>query len=98
MAKNEQELVEKIAHLSRIKISKEDNPNLSDILDFVNKINKVDADNVEVMAHPLKGTAQRLREDKVTETNEVESLQAIAPSKQDNFYTVPEFMNSSKED
>jgi len=40
------------------------------------------------MAHPLDAV-QRLRGDQVTETNQREAFQAIAPATEDGLYLVP---------
>lgn len=84
--------VEKIAHLARLAISEQDIPlystNLSNILAFVEQMNKVDVSGVEPMAHPLD-TAQRLRDDVVTEPNQREHFQAIAPQVDAGLYLVP---------
>ncbi len=84
--------VEKIAHLARLAISEQDIPlyskNLSNILAFVEQMNKVDVSGVEPMAHPLD-TAQRLRDDVVTEANQREHFQAVAPQVDAGLYLVP---------
>ncbi len=81
-----------IAHLARLAIAEDDIPvyarNLSNILDLVAQMNAVDTSDVEPMAHPLDMT-QRLREDAVTETNQREKFQAIAPSVEAGLYLVP---------
>jgi aspartyl-tRNA(Asn)/glutamyl-tRNA(Gln) amidotransferase subunit C len=84
--------VEKIAHLARLAISAADVPeyarNLSRILDLVEQMNAVDTDNVTPMAHPLE-LSQRLRPDQVTESDQREHFQAIAPRVEDGLYLVP---------
>lgn len=84
--------VEKIAHLARLAISEQDIPlygkNLSNILAFVEQMNQVDVGGVLPMAHPLE-MAQRLRDDVVTETNQREHFQAIAPQVDAGLYLVP---------
>jgi aspartyl-tRNA(Asn)/glutamyl-tRNA(Gln) amidotransferase subunit C len=84
--------VEKIAHLARLAISEQDIPlyskNLSNILAFVEQMNQVDVSGVPPMAHPLE-TSQRLREDVVTEPNQREHFQAIAPQVDAGLYLVP---------
>ena len=84
--------VEKIAHLARLAIDENDVPgyarNLSNILDLVEQMSAMDTDNVAPMAHPLDA-AQRLRKDEVTETNQREHFQEIAPSVEDGLYLVP---------
>ena len=87
--------VEKIAHLARLAISEQDvalyGRNLSNILDLVEQMNKVDTSNVLPMAHPLD-TAQRLRDDVVSETNQRDTFQAIAPQVDCGLYLVPKVL------
>jgi aspartyl-tRNA(Asn)/glutamyl-tRNA(Gln) amidotransferase subunit C len=84
--------IKKIAHLARLGIDETDIPeyaeNLSNILNLVEQMNAVDDTNVTPMAHPMDA-GQRLREDVITETDQHEKFQAIAPSIQDNLYLVP---------
>ena len=84
--------VEKIANLARLSISEEDIPvyteNLSSILNLVEQMNAVDTSGVEPMAHPLH-MSQRLREDEVTETDQRELFQSIAPQVENGLYLVP---------
>jgi aspartyl-tRNA(Asn)/glutamyl-tRNA(Gln) amidotransferase subunit C len=64
--------------------------NLSNIIGMIEKINELDTDGVEPMSHPLE-VNQRLRADQVTEINERDKLQAIAPTngKEAGLYLVP---------
>ncbi len=84
--------VQKIAHLARLQIN--DNEvdqyavELSNIISFVEKMNTADTQDIEPMAHPLD-IIQRLREDKVTETNQREKFQSIAPRAEKGLYLVP---------
>lgn len=82
----------KIANLARLKIdlSEVDQcaAELSKIITLVEQMNRVDTQNVEPMAHPLDVT-QRLREDKVTETNQRDKFQSIAPKADKGLYLVP---------
>lgn len=84
--------VEKIAHLARLGIEAGDIPeyarNLSDILAFVEQLNAVDTEGVTPLAHPLD-MVQRLRVDTVTETNDRDNFQSIAPATENNLYLVP---------
>ena len=85
--------VEKIAHLARLGINPDDVPeytrNLSDILAFVEQLNAVDTTGVEPLAHPLEAT-QRLRADVVSETNDRENFQSVAPEVEAGLYLVPQ--------
>ena len=84
--------VEKIAHLARIAVSEEDKAalatELSGILDFVEQMNAVDTSGIVPMAHPLH-MAQRLRVDEVTESNQRELFQSVAPETEEGLYLVP---------
>ena len=84
--------VEKIAHLARIAIDEAKIPeyakNLTGILDLVEQMSAVDTEAVDPMAHPLD-MAQRLREDAVSETNERDKFQSIAPKVEAGLYLVP---------
>jgi aspartyl-tRNA(Asn)/glutamyl-tRNA(Gln) amidotransferase subunit C len=84
--------VENIAHLARLAISEADIPeyarNLSSILALVEQMSAVDTAGVAPMAHPLDAV-QRLREDAVTETDQREHFQAIAPAVEAGLYLVP---------
>lgn len=84
--------VKKIAHLARLAISEHDIPlyakNLSNIFALVDAMNQVDTSAVEPMAHPLNVT-QRLREDVVSEPNQREQFQALAPATEAGLYLVP---------
>ncbi len=84
--------INRIATLARLGISSEQVPeyakNLSDILDFVEQMNSVDTTGVKPMAHP-QDVVQRLREDVVTEQNQREEFQALAPATENGLYLVP---------
>ena len=84
--------VKKIAHLARLAITEQDIPeyarNLSNILDFVAQMSAVDTAGVSPMAHPMDA-AQRLRPDTVTETDQRECFQSIAPQVEAGLYLVP---------
>ena len=55
---------------------------------LVDQMNSVDTKSIEPMAHPLEVT-QRLRVDKVTETNQRDKFQSIAPNIDKGLYLVP---------
>ena len=85
--------VEKIAHLARLAIAEDDIPgyagSLSSILELVEQMDAVDTENVTPMAHP-QDAFQRLREDIVTEVNQREHFQEIAPDVERGLYLVPQ--------
>ena len=84
--------VEKIAHLARLGLNDADLPQttatLNSILGLIDAMQAVDTEGVEPLAHPLEAT-QRLRADVVTETNQREAYQAIAPAVESGLYLVP---------
>ena len=84
--------VKKIAMLARLKIDEADIPsyvtNLSNILDLVAQMEAVNTDGVVPMSHPQEAV-QRLREDVVSEENQREAFQKIAPATDDGLYLVP---------
>ncbi|OED43693.1 asparaginyl/glutamyl-tRNA amidotransferase subunit C [Endozoicomonas sp. (ex Bugula neritina AB1)] len=84
--------VQKVAHLARLAIDDHSVEatagTISKILDLVSKMDAVDTNNVEPLAHPLDAT-QRLRTDVVSETNQREQLQSCAPAVEKGLFLVP---------
>lgn len=84
--------VAKIAHLARLGVNEDEYPgyarNLSDILDFVAQLNAVDTSGVTPIAHPLDA-AQRLRADAVSEQDQRDHFQSVAPQVEAGLYLVP---------
>ncbi len=88
----DQQQVRDIADLSRLQIDEaqiaEYQKNLSNILDLVDQLSAVDTSSIEPMAHPLDAV-QRLRADVVTEENNRDHFQRIAPQTDNGYYLVP---------
>ena len=84
--------VENIAQLARLHLTeaekKEAAGSMSNILELIDQMQSVDTDNVIPLAHPLD-SVQRLREDKVTETNQRDEFQKIAPEIDKGLFLVP---------
>ncbi|MCL1479553.1 Asp-tRNA(Asn)/Glu-tRNA(Gln) amidotransferase subunit GatC [Marinobacter sp. M3C] len=84
--------IEKVAVLARIRLDDEQIPalenDLSNILSLVDQLSAANTDNVEPLAHPLDAV-QRLRADEVTESNQREAFQAMAPATEGGLYLVP---------
>jgi aspartyl-tRNA(Asn)/glutamyl-tRNA(Gln) amidotransferase subunit C len=84
--------INKIAWLARLKIEESDiesyHHDMESILGLVEKMNQADTANLAPLSHPLEIKA-RLRDDQVTETNERDKFQAIAPATEDGLYLVP---------
>lgn len=85
--------VVKVSHLARLSIDEASIPKyageLSKILDTFAQMNAVNTEGVPPTTHPLD-LPQRLREDSVSETNQREAMQAIAPSVTAGLYLVPQ--------
>ncbi len=88
----EQDEIEKIAELARIRIADEQiagvTERITEILAMVDQLQAVDTSSVEPMANSLDAT-QRLRADAVTEHNRRGEFQAIAPAVEQGLYLVP---------
>ncbi len=84
--------IEKLSRLARLSVSEEDSADVADritrILDLVDQLQAVDTTGVAPMSHPLDAV-QRLRADEVTELNQREAFQAIAPNAEQGLYLVP---------
>ncbi len=84
--------VEKIASLSRLSLTESEisglGDELSNILDLVEQMNSVNTSSVSPLAHPLEINA-RLRADEVTEKNQRDHFQSIAPEIEQCHYLVP---------
>ena len=85
--------VEKIARLSRLYLDDGEKAQtlqeLNDIFAMVEKMQSVNTDGIEPMAHPHEA-ALRLREDKITETDRAAEDQAVAPEVRNRLYIVPQ--------
>ena len=84
--------VTRIAHLARIEISAAEADatlaQLNDIFGMIERMARVDTEGIEPMSHPLGGV-QRLREDRVTETDARGENMKNAPQVQDGLFLVP---------
>ena len=84
--------VEKIAHLARLGLTESEIPQttatLNHILGLIDAMQAVDTTGIEPLAHPLEAT-QRLRADTVTEQNQRDAYQAVAPAVENGLFLVP---------
>jgi aspartyl-tRNA(Asn)/glutamyl-tRNA(Gln) amidotransferase subunit C len=82
----------RIARLARIEVAEAEaqalERELNGILALVERMANVDTTGVEPMSHP-ESVGQRLREDRVSESDRREDFQAGAPSVEDGLYLVP---------
>jgi aspartyl-tRNA(Asn)/glutamyl-tRNA(Gln) amidotransferase subunit C len=83
----------RIAHLARLELAAGEletmQREMNAILAMVDEMAAVDTAGVEPMAHPQE-SAQRLREDAVTEGDRREAFQQPAPAVEDGLYLVPQ--------
>jgi aspartyl-tRNA(Asn)/glutamyl-tRNA(Gln) amidotransferase subunit C len=88
----EQAEIEKIAELARIRIAPSEmnavTESISSILAMVDQMQAVDTAAVEPMSNPLDAS-QRLRADRVSEKDQREQFQQIAPQVEAGLYLVP---------
>jgi len=91
--------VKKIAHLARLNLSEKDlsfyTPQLSSILNFVDHMNQANTAQIEALAHPLD-LNQRLRADQITEPDQRDAFQAIAPQVEAGLYLVPKVIETDE--
>jgi aspartyl-tRNA(Asn)/glutamyl-tRNA(Gln) amidotransferase subunit C len=84
--------VKKIAYLARLGIDQQDiesyAQDLSGMLELMTQMGGTNTDGVLPMAHPMDQT-QRLRVDEVTERDNRDNFQAIAPQVEEGLYLVP---------
>ena len=84
--------VRRIAALARIAITADESAQvlerLNRVLALIEQMRAVDVSGVEPMAHAQE-LGQRLREDKVTESDQHGLYQAIAPAVEGDLYLVP---------
>ena len=85
--------VKRVAQLARIAVSEAEavtyQQQINGIFSLIAQMQAVDTRGVEPMAH-AQDLSQRLREDVVTETDQHEKFQAIAPQVAAGLYLVPQ--------
>ena len=85
--------VEKVARLARLAMNDQElqaaQAQLNNIFGLIAEMQAVETKGIEPMSH-AQDVAQRLREDKVTEPNQREAFQAIAPQVENGLYLVPQ--------
>lgn len=84
--------VTRVARLARIAINPQEaqaaQAQLTGIFDLITRMQALDVTHIEPMAH-AQDLAQRLRSDQVTESDQRESFQAVAPQVENGLYLVP---------
>lgn len=86
------EQVQRIAHLARIEVTPDEaqttQNHLNGIFTLIEQMQAVNTAGVAPMAH-AQDVAQRLREDRVTESDRRAAFQAVAPETEAGLYLVP---------
>ena len=84
--------VKRVADLARIAIDETEARSvlsqINDVFRLIAEMQAVDTRGIEPMAHALD-VVQRLREDKVTEPDQHELFQSVAPQVENGHYLVP---------
>jgi aspartyl-tRNA(Asn)/glutamyl-tRNA(Gln) amidotransferase subunit C len=84
--------IRRLARLARIAIRPDESravaERLNRVLGLIEDMRAVDTTGIEPMSHALD-VVQRLRPDRVTETNQRERYQKVAPAVQNGLYLVP---------
>ena len=84
--------IQHIARLARIRVSEHEaeaaQTQLNSIFGLIEQMQAVDTKGVEPMSHALD-VSQRLREDKVSESDSRDKFQSVAPAVESGLYLVP---------
>jgi len=90
----------RIAHLARIAVSENEvaalQAQLNAIFGLIDALQAVDIEGVEPLSHPLdviQDLSQRLREDRVTESDAREANMANAPARENGLFLVPKVLD-----
>lgn len=92
------ELVRKVAHLSRLKMSDEEidciSAQLGDILTYVESLNEIDTDDVAPMAHAIE-LSNVFRSDEARESLDRPEALRNAPSSDGKYFIVPPILDEA---
>ena len=94
------EMINRIAHLARLKFSEEEKKalrtDLERMIEFVEKLKEVDTTGVEPLLH-ITDAVNVLREDEVKQTISKEEALLNAPVTDGNFFKVPKVIKKDTE-
>lgn len=89
----DEKTVRHVARLSRLSMPEKDVKNFSEqlnlILDYIDKLNKLDTEGVLPTSHAIGGVKNVFREDKVRKSLSTEDALANAPNKVGDYFGVP---------
>jgi aspartyl-tRNA(Asn)/glutamyl-tRNA(Gln) amidotransferase subunit C len=84
--------IKRIARLARVAVTEPETETirgeLTNIFRLIETMQAVDTSDIEPMSHS-QDMVQRLREDRITETNQRELFQSVAPHVEAGLYLVP---------
>ncbi len=84
--------VKKIAELAQLKFSEEElenfTPQMNEILNYMEKLNELDTENVKPLSHPVEQT-NVFREDELKKSITTEEALKNAPAKDEHHFKVP---------
>ncbi|HEF3547886.1 TPA: Asp-tRNA(Asn)/Glu-tRNA(Gln) amidotransferase subunit GatC [Campylobacter jejuni] len=90
----DEKLLSKLEKLSALQITKNRNETivqLSEIVNFVEKLNELDLDSQEITVSTIKGGAP-LRIDEIRNSNVIDEVLDCAPKKQEHFFVAPKII------
>lgn len=91
--------VKKIAELARLEFSESELENytteMNKMLDYVDKLNELDTENIEPLSHPIENT-NVFRQDEVKKSTNREEALKNAPDKSSEHFKVPKVISQSK--
>lgn len=97
-AKIDEAQVRRVALLSRLELSDEEvtqfSTQLSAIVEYIEKLNELDTDNVEPLAHCLP-VHNVLRDDMPLPSLSNDAALANAPERQDEYFKVPKILDDN---
>ena len=94
----DQSQVRKVAKLARLDLTDDEvarfSTNLNDIVSYIEKLNELDVENVEPLAHCLP-VHNVFRQDIIKESLGSEKTIANAPQKYENYFKVPKVLDNN---
>ena len=92
--------LKRIAHLARISVSEADvaqlQTQLTGIFGLIDALQAVDTTGIEPLSHPLavvQDMSQRLRDDRITESDQRDANMANAPEQENGLFLVPRVLD-----
>jgi aspartyl-tRNA(Asn)/glutamyl-tRNA(Gln) amidotransferase subunit C len=90
----DKKLVKHVAFLSRLELDEKESElyskQLASILSYISKLNEIDTRDVRPTSHPLTTLKNVFRRDTLKKSLDVEAVLKNAPSKEGDFFKVPQ--------